>query len=345
MGSLETIVVVLVFKPKPEKPIALFSIAAPKQLDRQQEQASISGYFKCNGNVPLSELQIVAYITDTGSQRSYRWWRTEQPCSASPAGGQWEIPTRCTNFPAEYDTFSVVAIVIRGDEANSLSLELEAKDAEALKEKLVEYTYLRDKSCISQEFPVQREVISAAATNTPTNTPVPPTNTPTPTPSETPTPTSTATNTPTHTPTPTATSVPPTSTPTYTPIPTLRLIYPSEGYKFPKGPVTLEWEYDGELGEDEVFSVRAWTEESTTFCFHEQKLKEERRHNGGLAGCPPGKVYWQVVLARKRSDGKWDEILASNDQWFVYDPVPPVPPPSGDSRPTSTPPPPPRPTP
>jgi len=107
--------------------------------------------------------------------------------------------------------------------------------------------------------------------------------------------------------------------------------------------VTLEWEWGRELEENEWFSVRAWIENSPTFCFHEQK--KEKKYHGGLGGCPPGKVYWQVILALKISDNEWKEIAESEGQWFIYNPVPPIPTGSGDERPTSTPPPPPTPKP
>ena len=314
-------------------------------LDAQAEQVPVCGYLECSSKVDRSDLQIVVYITGIEPERAPRWWHSSVPCPAIQSGSHWELPAHCMNFPLDYTSFYLVAVLVKGSDAESLS-DISAEDAVELKNKLLEYTFLSDRACISPEVKVERKDIvnKVSDVERPTNTPVPPTATPKPTEAPTPVPPPTATNTPTHTPTATATStpVPPTSTSTPTPL-ILQLKFPPERYEFPKGPVTLEWEWGRELEENEWFSVRAWIENSPTFCFHEQK--KEKKYHGGLGGCPPGKVYWQVILALKISDNEWKEIAESEGQWFIYNPVPPIPTGSGDERPASTPPPPPTPKP
>ena len=302
--------------------IASFFIYEPPQLDAQEEKSPVGGYLECSG-VDLSILQVVVYITGVEPELATMWWRSEVPCPPTKSGPRWELPAHCVSFPLNYSTFRLIAILTKGDRVESLPTGLRTEDAAELRDRLLKYTYLGNAECISPEFDVKRKVSIAAATNTPTNTLVPPTETPTPTPSETPTPTSTATNTPTSPPTATATPAPPTSTP----IPAAPILtYPENGYEFPKGPVTLKWEWPKPLGPYTWFSVHARMEGDNQDCFHDHVGGPE--YHGGLGDCTAGKVWWRVLVAYSPTESPpWTEISEpSEERWFIYTPgTPPLP--------------------
>lgn len=162
------------------------------------------------------------------------------------------------------------------------------------------------------------------STNTPTVTP---TDTPTATPTDTPTSTPVPTDTPTSTPTCTPTPIPPTDTPTATPtatatptpLPAPKLLEPDAGRFSGHQSVLLTWEWDGQLGEDEHFSVRIRPEGDPEACCHPHT--KETQHRGNLYGCTTGRHYWTVVVAREDPESPmgWRNITeAPDEQWFDF---------------------------
>jgi uncharacterized protein YraI len=123
--------------------------------------------------------------------------------------------------------------------------------------------------------------------------------------------------------------VPPTPTPMYTPTlistPTLEfypapiLLAPEDGASF-AGWVSLKWQWDRPLREDEYFSVRVWREGELEPCFHAQVQGLE--YFGTLGYCAHGGHYWAVALVRRISEGpppEWVDISeVSEARWFYF---------------------------
>ena len=87
------------------------------------------------------------------------------------------------------------------------------------------------------------------------------------------------------------------------------------------GQVRLTWEWDGQLGEDEYFSVRIRPEgdPKPPACCHPHT--KERQHSGNLYGCTSGKHYWSVIVAREDPESRtgWKEISElSEERWFDF---------------------------
>jgi hypothetical protein len=117
---------------------------------------------------------------------------------------------------------------------------------------------------------------------------------PMPTPTSTYTPTPTFTYTPTATPTPANTSTP-TATPTPTPYPAPVPTAPDNGKEANGTFPPLDWQWDGELGENEYFEVRVWHENIKTY--HPALGWVKVPHfDYNITHELMGKYYWTVLV-------------------------------------------------
>ncbi len=269
--------------------VSSLTITEPRQLDVWAEHVPVSGRLECSGKTPLSDLQIIVYVSGIKSGPEERWWRSNVPC-VTQVKRQWSLAADCTTFPQAYSAFSLVAVLVEDDRAPYLPSELSARDEDELMDKLAGYAYLCDEatpcSCISPVVQINRlPDVAVVPTDTPTPRPtltftatasprVQPEPSATPTPGATHAPSPTATTAPTSTPsaTPTATLTitrPPTHTPTPspTPAPTLlpapRLLSPPNGERYcPGWGFKLEWAWDGRpFQANEYYAVRIWRDE------------------------------------------------------------------------------------
>jgi len=329
--SLALVIVVLLQPAWLNPPtVASLTITEPRQLDAQTEHVPVSGRLECSNKTPLSDLQIVVYVTGIESEPTERWWRSSVPC-VTQLERQWALAADCTTFPQAYSAFSLVAVLVEDDRAPDLPSELSASNEKELADKLAGYVYLCDEAtpCISISPAVQVNRLPDVAV-VPTDTPTPqPTFTPTatattglqlepsatPTPGATRTPSPTATTAPTSTPTSTATPTatpaitrPPTSTPTPspTPTPTLlpapRLLSPPNGERYCAGKeFTLEWAWDSRpFKPNEYYAIRIWRDEPghTERSKHWESDDNHRYFIVQLAertGIPPEDVYYEGV--------------------------------------------------
>lgn len=141
----------------------------------------------------------------------------------------------------------------------------------------------------------------------------------------------------TRTPKPPATTTPkPSATPTLLPAP--ELIKPQSGESIQAPNIRLEWDWDGELGENDYFDVRVWLEgepgHSGIAWSEEEEWQIDPRE------WPVGKYFWSIAVIRGR-DGKVERVLSKESQVWEFDwaGVPPTKAPSTDEPEPTQPPP------
>lgn len=69
--------------------------------------------------------------------------------------------------------------------------------------------------------------------------------------------------------------------------------------------ISLKWQWDGQLKEDEYFSVRASKEGEPEPCFQSQVKTTD--YSGTPGYCSNGKLCWQVIVVRRISEGPLPE--------------------------------------
>jgi tetratricopeptide (TPR) repeat protein len=270
--------------------VSMFIIDQPQHLDPEQEHAQVGGRLAYSDEVPLSEMCVVVYAGAVRPQQGRIWRRSSVPCEARIAR-QWALSSDCVTFPVEYSEFSLIAILVKVDEAQYLPIFL-LRDPSELRSFLYEYVYPRCDNAISCNsisplFEVRRLPLPEAPTLA--------SSTFMPTPIKDPTGTRTFRPTPTEMPpsTPTPT-VAPAWVPTVVPTP-MPPVYPSPelmGLDIIRCSLTLHWSWARQLAEDEYFSLRVGIGapgESRTWTKETQYA---------LMIMEPGEYVWEVAICR-----------------------------------------------
>jgi uncharacterized protein YraI len=138
-----------------------FSIDEPRQLDAQQEETMVSGLLRCSDRTPLNKLDVKVYVQcDTQS----RWQLSDisAQCHALIWHGGWSIGEGCINFDKNYDSFTLVAVLVEADKSAFLPPSIDAPDTTVLKGKVQSYLYEKDLICISPPQTVKRRAASDA---------------------------------------------------------------------------------------------------------------------------------------------------------------------------------------
>jgi len=260
LGAL-VVVVGLVIKCSPDKPVSSpvlnFTIEKPEEFNNNEKKFAISGILELAKDIPASAIDVKVYVKPGDEDK---WWLSRVDCPATLENNRWSITSECQTFPAEYDAFTLLAVVVDAKKLSDLPGSVrpywvQATDLASLKQKISPYVLKQHEECFSQIV----EMSLSTPTSTPTPTPTVamaatqtalaaevkatalaqasatvgasiPTPTDTPIPIQIPVPpTAMATDTPTPTATPTATDTP--RPPTLMPTPTAT--------PQPTGPITL----------------------------------------------------------------------------------------------------------